>query len=90
MTITSGTFQSNCCAISTPDGLLAFDAQRIHGVRQIQRFVLGDFLYEAHAAIEIGVEIQHERAVGNRLDELATEILPLGNNTMEGIPAAAQ
>ena len=52
------------------DRLLAFHAQGIHRVGQVERFVLGDFLHQLHAAVKIRVQIQHERAVGNRLDQL--------------------
>ena len=55
---------------------LALDPQRIHRVRQVKRFVLGDFLDQPHAAVEVGVEIEHERAVGNRLDELRAGNFP--------------
>ena len=52
------------------DGLLAFDPEGVHRIGQVKGFVLGDFLDEFHAAVEVGVEIEHERAVGDRLDKL--------------------
>ena len=39
------------------DGLLTFDAQRVHRVCQIEGRVLGNLLYQLHAAIEIGIEV---------------------------------
>ena len=57
-------------------GLLALDPQRVHRVGQINRFVLGDFLHQLHAAVEIGVQRKHQRAVGDRLDELGDGNFP--------------
>ena len=42
------------------------------------RLVLGDLLDHAHAPVEIRVERQHQRAVGDRLDQLRDRDLALG------------
>jgi len=70
MMMTSGASQSNCWTISMPHRLLALDAEGIHGIGQVKRFVLGDFLDQLHAAVKIRVQVEHERAVGDGLDEL--------------------
>ncbi len=49
---------------------LPFDAQAVHRIREINVFVFGDFLHRRHAAVEVGVQRQHESAVGQRLDQL--------------------
>ena len=53
-----------------PDGLLTFDPQAVHRVRQVDAVALGHLLHDLHAAIEIGVEGQHQCVVGDRLDQL--------------------
>ena len=60
------------------DGLLSLDAQRVHGIGQVDRLVLGDLLHNAHAAVKVRVQRQHQRAVGDRLDELRNRDLALG------------
>ena len=52
------------------DGLLALDPKRIHRVGQVERRVLGDLLDQPHAAVEVGVQVEHQRAVGDGLDQL--------------------
>ena len=89
--MTSGHFPVELLDDLDADGLLALDAQRVHRVGQVKRRVLGDLLHQLHAAVEVGVQVEHQRAVGNRLDQLrASEILPRGSSTMDGMPAAAQ
>ena len=56
MTTQSGTSQSSCCTISMRDGLLALEAQRVHRVREVDAFLLGELLHDRHAAVEVGVE----------------------------------
>ena len=70
MMTTSGTSQSNCCTISIDDRLLPFEAQRVHRVGQVDAALGGQALHDRHAAVEVGVERQHERAVGDRLHQL--------------------
>ena len=70
MMTTSGTSQSNCCTISIDDRLLPFEAQRVHRVGQVDAAVGGEPLHDGHAAVEVGVEREHERAVGDRLHQL--------------------
>jgi hypothetical protein len=53
------------------DGLLALDAQAVHRVGEIDGALLGDLLHQRHAAVEIGVEAQHQGAVGERLYQLS-------------------
>ena len=52
------------------NGFLPFDAQTVHRVGQINMLVLGHFLHRRHAAVEIGIQGQHQRAVGERLHQL--------------------
>src|SRR4029077_16158845 len=44
--------------------------QAVHRVGEIDVTLLGDLLHQRHAAVEVGVEAEHEGAVGERLDEL--------------------
>ena len=55
-------FRRNC--------FLAFDAEAVHGVGEVNAVVLRDFLYNLHAAVKVSVEGEHDAAVRNRLDEL--------------------
>ena len=50
--------------------LLALDAQRIHRVGQVDRLVGRHLLHDTHAAVEIGIKRQHQRAVGDGLGQL--------------------
>jgi hypothetical protein len=52
------------------DGLLPLDAQAVHRVREVDALFLGEPLDDRHAAVEVGVEREHERAVRERLHEL--------------------
>ena len=51
-------------------GFLALQAQGVEGVRQVNGKLRGDLTDQAHAAVEIGVDGHHERAVGDGLHEL--------------------
>ena len=59
-------------------GLLPLDPERVHGIGQIDRLVLGDLPHHAHAAVEIRVQRQDQRAIGDRLYELGHGYLALG------------
>ncbi len=50
------------------DRFLTLNAQTIHRVSKVNRIVLRHFLDNFHTAIEVGIEREHVRAVGNRLD----------------------
>ena len=52
------------------NGLLAFDAEAVHGVCEVNAIVLRDFLNNLHATVKVGIEGEHNAAVRNRLDEL--------------------
>ena len=52
------------------NSLLAFDAEAVHGVREVNAVVLRDFLNNLHATVKVRVEGEHDAAVRNRLDEL--------------------
>ena len=54
------------------NGFLAFDAEAVHGVGEINAVVLRDFLNDLHATVKVGVESEHDAAVRNRLDELCS------------------
>ena len=51
-------------------GLLAFDPQAVHRIGQINVALCRDLLHESHAAVEIRVQTEDERAVGEGLNEL--------------------
>lgn len=51
-------------------GLLALQAKRVHAVCQVDRRLGGHLLDQLHAAVKVGVDGQHERAVGDRLHQL--------------------
>ena len=52
------------------DRLLALDAQAVHRVREVDAVALGDLLHDLHAAVEVGLERERDRAVGHRLEQL--------------------
>ena len=52
------------------DGLLSFEAQAVHRVREVDALLDRQPLHDRHAAVEIGIERQHERAVRERLHKL--------------------
>ncbi len=60
------------------DRLLALDADTVHRVGQVQAAVLGDLAHDTHAAVKVGVQGQHVRAVGQRLHKLRRADLALG------------
>ena len=68
--MTSGALPVELLDDFNPDGLLALDAERVHRVGQVKRRVLGDLLDQLHAAVEIGVQAEHQGAVGDGLDQL--------------------
>jgi hypothetical protein len=72
------------------DGLLAFDAERIQRVREINGIVLCDLLNQLHASVEVRVDRYRQRAVRGRLNELRQRNLVLGQKYNGGMPAAAQ
>ena len=49
---------------------MAFDAEAVHGVREVNAVVLRDFLNNLHATVKVRVEGEHNAAVADRLDEL--------------------
>ena len=51
--------------------LLTFDAEAVHGVREVDAVVLRDFLNDLHATVKVGVEREHDATVRNRLDKLS-------------------
>ena len=53
------------------DGLLTFHAEAVHGVGEVNAVVLRDFLDNLHAAVEVGIEGEHDASVTDRLDELS-------------------
>ena len=57
------------------NGFLAFDAEAVHGVREVNAVVLCDFLDNLHATVKVRVEGEHDAAVANRLDELCCTCL---------------
>ncbi len=50
--------------------LLALEPQAVHRVGEVDRAFGGEALHDRHAAVEVGVEREHERAVGERLHQL--------------------
>src|SRR5215467_11882037 len=52
------------------DGLLSFDAERVHGVGKINGTISSYFLDDLHAAVEIGIDRKGDRPVGQRLNQL--------------------
>ena len=50
--------------------LLSLEAQAVHRVRQVDALFRREALHDRHAAVEVGVERQHQRAVGERLHQL--------------------
>ena len=48
--------------------LLAFYAEAVHGVREVDAVVGGDLLHNLHATVKVGIEGQDDAAVRNRLD----------------------
>ena len=50
--------------------LLAFEPEAVHRVGEIHALFGGEPLHDGHAAVEVGVEREDERAVGERLHEL--------------------
>ena len=52
------------------DRLLAFDAQRVHRVGEVDQTFGGELLHDFHAAVEVRIEPEHQRAVRQRLHEL--------------------
>ena len=59
------------------DRLLALEAQAVHRVRQVDALLVRQPLHDAHAAVEVGVEREHQRAVRERLQQLGDRHLPL-------------
>ena len=51
-------------------GLLAFNAQAVHGVCQVDAVVLRHFAHYTHAAVKVRVQRQHVRAMRQRLHQL--------------------
>ena len=52
------------------DGLLPFNSQAVHRIRQVDVLMLRDLLDGGHAAIEVGVQGKNQSPVRERLDEL--------------------
>ena len=53
------------------DGLLAFEAERIDAVDEVNAKVFGDFFHAQHGIIEVACDLNGERAVFERLRKLA-------------------
>ena len=70
ITTQSGTCQPSCCASSIATVFWPSSAQRVHRVREVHALALGELLHEPHAAVEVGVDREHERAHRERLHEL--------------------
>ena len=51
--------------------LLAFYAEAVHGVGEVDAVVGSDLLNNLHATVKVGVEGEHDAAVGNRLNQLS-------------------
>src|ERR1041385_5807389 len=60
--------------------LLPFDAKRIDRVNQVNRTVFGKLANHVHANIEIGLDLQHLRAVVQRLRQLRMTHLTTRND----------
>ena len=52
------------------DRLLSLEPQAVHRVGEVDAPLGGEPLHDGHAAVEVGVERQHRRAVGQRLHQL--------------------
>jgi hypothetical protein len=61
----SGPYPS--CRDFDRDRLLAFEPEAVHRVGEVDARVDRQPLHDPHAAVEIRVEREHPRAVGNRL-----------------------
>ena len=68
------------------DGLLPLDAEAVHRVGEVDRPLLGDLLDQRHAPVEVGVQREDERAVGQRLDELRRRDLVAREQDHRGDP----
>lgn len=55
--------------------LLALQPQAVHRVCQVDGVLCSDLLDEAHAAIEISVDAQHQGTIGDGLDQLGYRYL---------------
>src|SRR5690348_8865429 len=60
--------------------LLPLDAKRIDRVNQVNRAVFGKLANHVHANVEIALDLQHLRAVVQRLCQLCMTDLPTGND----------
>jgi hypothetical protein len=72
-----------------PDRLLPLDAQAVHRVGEVDPVARGDLLHDLHAAVEVGVEREHDRAVRDGLDQLRHRHLAARQEHDRGISAAA-
>ena len=66
------------------DGLLALDAEAVHGVGQVDGALLGDLLDQRHAPVEVRVQREDERPVRQRLHELRGRDLVAGQEDHGG------
>ena len=64
---------------SNARGLLALDAGRVDRVDELDRVGLGELAREGQAVVEVAVDLQQGRAVGDRLAELAHRDLAIGH-----------
>ena len=64
--------------------LLALDAGRVHRVDELDRVGLGELAGEGQAVVEVAVDLQQRRAVGDRLAQLAHRDLALGHEHAAG------
>ena len=60
------------------DGLLAFDAQRVHRVGQVNIVAAGDLFDDLHAPVEIRIDRKCNGAVRQRLHQLSIGDFVLG------------
>ena len=60
------------------NGFLAFDAEAVHGIREIDAVVFRDFLDNLHASVKVGVEGEHDAAVGKSTDNFFININEIG------------
>ena len=58
--------------------LLAFHAEAVHGVREVDAVVGSDLLDNLHATVKVGVEGEYDAAVRNRLNQLGNASLAGG------------
>ena len=71
-------------------GLLALQAERVDRVDDGDRGVVGDFLHQPHAVIEVALNLQHLGAMNHGLRQLAERDLAVGNQHEAGDAGAGR